>query len=222
MTKDQGHEYLKIIKKQTPFLLDDAMLKNFLKNDALGSPKIHDYSGFGRISPTTLRYIKVASDIFTLFGASPGSKMAEIGCGYGGQALVLDAVFKKAHYVLFDLLSVCALIEKYLEFHVLDGSYETTTINKFQEQESQCFDLVVSNYAFSELPKRTQMTYVDKVLSKSKKGYLTMNEMSPGRLSAKDLGSLLPKFEIFKEQPLTNPKNYIISWGHEGRLPGPA
>jgi hypothetical protein len=37
------------------------------------------------------------------------------------------------------------------------------------------YDLVISNYAFSELPRDVQINYVKSVLAPSKRGYLTMN-----------------------------------------------
>jgi hypothetical protein len=90
--------------------------------------------------------------------------------------------------------------------------------------EPKSIDLVVSNYAFSELPRNLQESYIQKVLSKSAKGYLSMNEQSnmvktkefpspPYQLE--DLRSRLPTFEVIDETPLTGPGNYIIIRGHQ-------
>jgi len=52
---------------------------------------------------------------------------------------------------MFDLLDVNKLIEKYLEHHLTNSYYKTTTINQFNNETT--FDFIISNYAFSELPK---------------------------------------------------------------------
>jgi hypothetical protein len=83
------------------------------------------------------------------------------------------------------------------------------------------WDLVISNYAFSELPSDLQKIYVEKVLSKSDRGYLVMNSgmtnysgRSGGKLTLEELRILLPEFQVFKEIPNTGPDNYVIVWGH--------
>ena len=97
---------------------------------------------------------------------------------------------------------------------------ELSTLNQSQQVK---FDLVISNYAFSELPSHIQKTYIQKVLGNAKKGYLTMNSgrgesRTDRKLKIEDLRDLLPNFEVFEERPLTNQNNYIIVWGHKGAL----
>ena len=79
----------------------------------------------------------------------------------------------------------------------------------------------MSNYAFSELPAELQKIYIEKVVSKSKRGYLIMNSglynysgRSDGKLHLAELRTLLPEFEILEEIPNTGPDNYVIVWGH--------
>jgi len=81
--------------------------------------------------------------------------------------------------------------------------------------------LVISNYAFSELPLELQKIYIEKVIRKSKRGYLIMNSgmnnfsgRSDGKLHLAELRTLLPVFEILDEIPNTGPDNYVIVWGH--------
>ena len=54
----------------------------------------------------------------------------------------------------------------------MNGAYEVTTLN---EQLPCNYDLVISNYAFSELPMLVQQAYIRKVLAYCTRGYLTMN-----------------------------------------------
>jgi putative sugar O-methyltransferase len=222
VTFEQGMEYYKIFARDSPWML--SYLEDFRKNDELGNPVTYDYPGIGTFSPTTLRYIKVASDLQRYFGDLRGARIAEIGVGYGGQLIIADKVLNFDRYYLFDLPSVLQLVEKYLDEHLLRSSYECLTIN--QAEKNKTYDLVISNYAFSELPSRLQETYIDKVLSKAKRAYLTMNSGAEQgganhvnekvKLSVSELAERLPPFKVLEEDPLTGERNYIIVWGHNG------
>ncbi len=210
-----GQKYLDIIAKQTPHFLN--LIENFRKNDLIGNPFTFNYKEVGQISPTTLRYMKVASDLQLYFGSNIGPKIAEIGVGYGGQLFVIDQVFPYKSCDLYDLPPVLELVSRYLESHIMNGSYRTTTLN--QCSGDQAYDLVISNYAFSELPAHLQVAYIKKVISKSSRGYMTMNSgmensaCTENRLTVDQLRKLLPPFEIVEENPLTFVGNYIIVWG---------
>jgi phospholipid N-methyltransferase len=210
----QGLEYLNIIKR------DSNLIKNidkFLINDQIGNPKKYYYEELKtKISPTTLRYIKVASDIKKIF-KDEITDIVEIGCGYGGQYLILDQVMKINHYILMDLPNVNKLIDKYLEHHSLNSSYETKTIDQLQSNKQ--FDLVISNYAFSELPPQTQISYIKKILLKSKNGYLTMNSGKENSVLKKhllleEIKNYIKDITILEEEPNTYEGNYIIIWGN--------
>lgn len=215
VSEDQGKDYLKILETRKDDILYSA-IDTVLTSDEVGNPIKFNYEGYSQpLSPTTLRYLKVASDLKILFGANLGN-VAEIGCGYGGQTLVNDQLLNVTSAHLFDLPFVNKLIDRYLNAHLLNGAYHTTVINK---EAPRNYDLVISNYAFSELPKKLQLVYIDKVLSKAKRGYLTMNSglansRTLGKLSIDELKKLLPKFMVIEEEPLTADQNYIIIWGH--------
>lgn len=218
VSEEDGMRYLEILNKNAPDLL--KLVDEFKINDLVGKPTLFEYPGIGRISPTTLRYMKVASDLRSLFSGSIGNRVAEIGVGYGGQLLVLDQMFAIDNYTLLDLPPVLELASKYLESHILNLSYRTLTLN--QASSGEHYDFVMSNYAFSELPKVLQLKYIEKVLSRASKGYLTMNSGRVGsaavaggnKLSLEELRTLLPPFEVVDEEPYTSPQNYIIIWGH--------
>lgn len=216
VSEKQGAEYLEVLKTNNIEIFNLA-IKTVLLSDSQGNPFKFKYNDCQiPLSPTTLRYVKVASDLEKLFGKELGD-VVEIGCGYGGQTLVNDQLLNVRKATLFDLPLVNKLIDRYLDAYLLRGAFKTTVLNKESVSE---YDLVISNYAFSELPKELQLKYIDKVLSHCKKGYLTMNdglgtERSIGKLSFKELSSFLPKFEILEEKPLTGQHNYIIVWGHD-------
>ena len=211
----QGEEYLKIVCSR-PDEIFDLALKSVFITDAIGNPYKYYYNEIEiPLSPTTLRYLKVASDLYYLFGDQL-FEIAEIGCGYGGQCLVNDSILNYKHTTLFDLPVVGDLIDKYLNQMLMNGAYNLTTLNKELPKK---YDLVISNYAFSELPRLVQIKYIDKVLTKSIRGYLTMNSgkgcrRSRGKLRLDELRKLLPPFDTIEENPQTGPDNYIIIWGH--------
>ena len=216
VSREHGEAYLQIVLARKDGLLQ-AAAETVFKSDDVGNPVKYRYEGMeGALSPTTLRYVKVASDLKGLFGDKIG-RVAEIGCGYGGQALVNDQLLTISHATLFDLPFVNELIRKYLNSMLLNGAYSVSTIN---EALPASYDLAISNYAISELPSVLQRKYIEKVVANAARGYLTMNSglsgnRSAGKLSIEQLREMLPAFEIFEEAPLTSPFNYIIVWGHD-------
>jgi hypothetical protein len=122
-------------------------------------------------------------------------------------------------YHLYDLPPVLSLVERYLESHVLNCAYKTSTLN--QNSGDEHYDLAISNYAFTELRSQLQCKYVEKILANSSKGYLTMNSgredsiFTVDKLSVDILRRKLLPFEIFEENPLTWRQNYVIVWGHK-------
>jgi len=219
VSEDQGKQYLRILESRNDGILA-AAIDTVLTSDYIGNPIKFKYEKYSKpLSPTTLRYLKVASDLKILFGSDLG-QVAEIGCGYGGQTLVNDQLLNVKSVSLLDLPFVNKLINRYLNTHLLKGAYYTSVINKEIPQD---YDLVISNYAFSELPKNVQLAYIEKVLSKAKRGYLTMNsglgnKRSNGKLSLDELRDLLPKFLVIEEEPLTMEQNYLIVWGYSKEL----
>lgn len=218
-TYADGQRYLDIINEQSPDILASDFA-SISRNDDVGGARLCKFPGVPPVSPSTLYYAKVASDLKVLFNNDIGRNIAEIGVGYGGQALILDSLFDLERITLYDLEDVCKLTTKYLESFVLRGSYKTSSLN---QEVASTYDLVLSNFAFSELPKALQLKYVQKVLGTAKRGYLTMNsgqgnhtgESEENRLVLSELERVLPKFEILSETPRTSPHNYVIVWGHD-------
>jgi hypothetical protein len=212
----RGQRYLDHVAEHYPDLLE--RYDDFRINDTVGYPRTFEFEGIGTTSPTTLRYVKVAGQIRELFGENLEGDIAEIGGGYGGQLLVLDQLVGFRRYTIFDLAPVNLLVERYLDCFVLNGGYATTTLNQCAGDHQ--FDLVISNYAFSELPQAVQQTYIAKVISRSKRGYITMNSGKPGtaffdgRMTLEQLEAALPAFEIVEENKF-GAGEYIIAWGHK-------
>jgi hypothetical protein len=191
---EEGSVSLDVVRRKAPHFLD--LIERIKRNDCVGSPVVHDYAGIGAVSPSTLRYLRVAAMLYWLFGDSPGEKIVEIGVGYGGQLMVNDLVFPIRFYELIDLSPVLELTKKYLECFVLNCGYQTATLNEKTGEDT--YDLAISNYAFSELPSHIQEAFIKKILKRSKRGFLTMNsglagtQRSKGKCSLDDLRNLLP------------------------------
>ena len=203
VTAAEGQQYLNIVQKAGQIPIDKATKSLFYANDSIGRPRMRAYTDIGKISSTNLRYLKVCSDLRQHFGDISGFRIAEIGVGYGGQTLFTDKLLGAAHFTLFDLHPVLMLVERYLESFVLNASYRLCTLNQFAK-ESASFDLVVSNYAFSELPVPLQRIYVERVLSCSRRGYLTMNASHDKQyMLFSELQNYIPKLQRYSEEPLT-------------------
>lgn len=218
----QGQAYLDIIQKRKQLQFTDADWNNFHQNDLYGNPVTFSYDINGRtmvFSPTTLRYAKVLQDIALLFDTEKIKSVAEIGIGYAGECRILTSYLKSLEsYSLFDLPEVLELAKKYLGKF---GNYITDNV-KFVDgtriEVDESYDFVMSNYAFSELIRDIQDIYLNKVILKSKAGYITWNSLSCDVLDGYSLEALLKKIPgsmVIPEEPLTKEKNCIIIWGYK-------
>lgn len=210
VTEEQGKEYLRLISADSDLL---GTMSNFKTNDDYGNPRMYEYPGIGMISPTTLRYIKVLSDLKKNFSQLDNLNICEIGVGYGGQCRVINAYYKPATYCLVDIRPALSLAQRFLDNYILPSVLIYKTMNELSRKD---YDLVLSNYAFSEIPRTIQDVYLSKVILKSKRGYMTYNEITPKEFNSYKSGELIemiPGAKILKEEPLTHPKNCVIAWG---------
>jgi len=213
VTREQGRDYLNLIERRYPHLLDHLDL--FKVNDRLGGPFTHEYRGTGSISPSTLRYVKVLGDLEALFGDTREMVIAEIGGGYGGQCRLISAYLGFAAYVIVDLEQCLGLAKKYLHQLGVEGvSFQTMS----HLRSDGIYDLVISNYAFTECTREVQEGYLDRVLARSARGYLTCNQIAPKKYrihSRQELLDSLPGSHILPEEPLTHDLNCILVWGNK-------
>jgi UDPglucose 6-dehydrogenase len=217
VTTEQGVEYLKDIINNQPLLLNQIDRFTSL-NDKIGQPFVGDFSiGSGSppngmsfaADPTTIRYIKVLSDLATLYGDLSNFNIVEIGGGFGGLATVLS-VFGFKNYYNVDLREPGLIAKKYCNkagvknFHVLAPS----ELHKLDGVE---IDLVISNYAFSECNFETQDVYIDKILSRAKRGYITHNTAEERIERTKSVIGDYKNFILFKRD-VCHKKHPIFTW----------
>lgn len=215
VTYTQGKSYLEQIQEYSPQNYIELIEKN-KANDLFGNPYEYQYPGVGRVSPTTLRYISTAIDIFETIRLNKESVVAEIGVGYGGQAAILERMYGIRNYSAFDLPSVIQLSNLYL--NGVNSKLKFTS-SGFSSDKNTTWDVVISNYAFSELHRDLQLSYIEHVIAKSKSGYMIMNSgrsnitgRSEGKLSLNEIRNYIPNLQVKEEVPLTGPDNYIIYW----------
>jgi len=215
VTYTQGKSYLEQIQKHSPQNYIESIEKN-KANDLFGNPYEYQYPGVGRVSPTTLRYISTAIDIFETIRLNKESVVAEIGVGYGGQAAILERMYGIRNYSAFDLPSVIQLSNVYL--NSVNSKLKFTS-SGLSSDKNITWDVVISNYAFSELHRDLQLSYIERVIAKSKSGYMIMNSgrsnitgRSEGKLSLNEIRNYIPNLQVKEEVPLTGPDNYIIYW----------
>ena len=209
VSEEQGRQYLRLLSRDGRAL---ANLQEAVKNDALGRPRTMRLDSGLEISPTTLRYLKVADDIERMFGGLDGASVVEIGVGYGGQCRLLDMLFTLKSYTLLDLRPVLNLAETYLSHFPLRTAVSFVTMNELAPRP---YDFAISNYAFTELSRDIQQTYYQKVLRQSGMGYITYNDIGPVEyrpMTSDELCRLLAA-TTYPEEPLTHPNNRIIAWG---------
>jgi putative sugar O-methyltransferase len=217
---EQGLAYYELIS-QNKEIMD--LFHEFKSNDLYGSPNQFFYKEIGKISPTTLRYIKVLMDICNQVGSLSNLDIVEIGGGYGGQCLIISKMFKFNSYTIIDLEEPLELAKKYLDSHGVKNVkfLNYLDLKKGISSEAQS-DLLISNYAFTECNKEIQDLYFQKLLFPAKSGYITSNADICSQITNRGcyttseiLGVLNSKFGSLKklpENPLTAIDNCIIVW----------
>ena len=166
-----------------------------------------------RFNPTSLRYVNVALDIKNKFPGRNFETITEIGPGYGGQALILENFFDIKEYRFVDLPDVNRLIKKFINLHNFKFKSSFSTIDKFNEDTKS--DLFISNYAFSELPKKIQKLSIKKIIYNSKSGYMIVNNFynfSFKFMNIKQYQKNIPGLCIHEEVPNSYIFNKILTF----------
>lgn len=209
------HDYTQIIEINCGNAFADFLKKNaskevlkklneFEKLDKIGNPLTRqNYEGLGNFSGATLRYIVIANQIKQLFSLPKNAKIVEIGAGFGGQCYVLSHLQSFSDYYIVDLPEVEPLIKKVI--NTLDVKNVTYSSEKELDLNDD-IDLVISNYAFSECDRKTQEDYFEKIIKKSKRGYIIYNQIA---YRVFGLDSLTPlEFVAMLQKNNMNPKLY--------------
>jgi len=132
-------DFLNLALANCPHYL--ANVEEFRRNESVGGPLLVNFPTVGVFAPSTLRYIKVASDIERFFGNLNGLRVAEVGAGYGGQCRILACLNRFESYTLFDLPSPSRLARRYLDCFAVPN----VVIGDIFAEHARRYDLVISN-----------------------------------------------------------------------------
>ena len=166
---EQGREYVETIQQ---YEIDEDLIETFKENDTVGGANILEFDKpFGMISPSTLRYIQNALDISYFYGEGELNKIVEIGGGYGGLCKTINCLCDFGEYHIYDMEPASRLQEKYLSNFQIDGK----VFHHSEPEELKDIDLLISNYAYSELGEKLQDLYYNNVIVNSKKVYMILN-----------------------------------------------
>jgi len=206
-----GEEYLRMLRR------DEKAYKTLISLLPIinaGGPAKYRFKSLGKISPTSIRYAKVHQDLIDLFGDLTRYSITEIGCGYGGMAIQIIFVEDICSYAVVDLPEVEDLAIKFVKTMINDSSSALVRGDRDANGE---IDLLLSNYAFSELSRELQDVYINCFLKYSARGYMIYNHINPPEFNsytAREICEMLPGAEIREEFPKTDPTNVLIVWGH--------
>jgi putative sugar O-methyltransferase len=202
-SKAQGQIYWDYIKSYCDYA--ERETKAFATNDNYGLPHTFQYDGW-QLSPTTIQYIYVVVRILNSLGESVyPSDVVEIGGGYGGQCKIFRDWYFKGSYSIIDLPEVCQLQRKYLsKFNISANIYEPDGY-----PVGRTYDLVISNYALSEVTEPLQTQYVRDILLNSTHGYITCNGPIHAILELRDK---FPALKITPDIEGERKENFIITW----------
>lgn len=215
-TFDFGRKYIENIRRDNPHLLQEPYISKFKENDLLGSAVTFEYEKDLIVSPNTLKYINVLSDLIVFFGNLDGFRIAEIGGGYGGQCKIITDYFKIENYHIVDLPEVNALTKKYLN-KLEVGNFRVSSSDELVKEN---YDLLISDYAFTELSRELQDYYKHTIIDGATNGYMHCNFIlhlmkNYNSYSLNELVSLKTNTRVLDEVPLTAPDNFLLTWKNE-------
>ena len=213
---DLALQYLQGLENWRPWrkLLESELANQFRE---IGSPPTYPFRTAGTsqvLNPTFIRYAHVAKDLEERFGSLATLKVGEIGVGFGGQTALSHEIAGLKDVILFDLPEVNELATWFLS-----KTSPNVSVKKVDGRNPlrTKVDLVVSNYAFSELNRDVQESYFQNVIQHSARGYLLWNRLSEtrqGGITAESFVSRVPNARLEPESPLSFKGNVLITWSN--------
>ncbi len=208
--KSLGSLYLDAMKSNGEVM---DKISNLHKCDSVGGPIRYRFKNLGFYSPTTIRYVYFHTQMEKLFGDLTGLRVIEIGGGFGGQAAVSTTINTKLKWTIFDLPEVTILQQKYLAKVNPDVNVIFSSGLEIKETYG---DILLSNYALSEISRELQLEYLNKVVLNCERGYMawnTISELQGGGLTLAEVLDLIPGSRAEEESPLSSEGNKIVFWG---------
>jgi len=213
----QGIEYINYIRvlcNNYNYNFNELHWNKYIKNDIYGNPnKFNYYEQLKEIelstydiSPTTLRYICFGIQILNYIQCNKinNLKILEVGGGYGGQCKILFDIclqfnIKINSYTLIDLEHVSKLQQYYLT-NLKVENIKTLSFDTCLQYVDSSYDLFISNYALGEFVTDIQNFYINNILNRCNKFFITWN--------TKPINSNLKYNNINEEIPQTGHKEF--------------
>ena len=189
----------------------DDIYSSIKKLNSIGSPNLIKIDkSIPEISSTALRYLYTGLEIknFVDNNNLKSRRIIELGCGYGGQSIILQDLIGIDTYTYVDLSEVNLLINKFISYFELDFETSFTTLEGTFEDN---YDLFISNYSFSELPLNLQKIGIKKIINSCMSGYMIINSENFNKnykfMKKNDYERLFKSFEINTENPQSSRLN---------------
>lgn len=215
---EDGWACLQTIEKDYPSLI--AQFEQFRTSDCIGGPKIYDYGNYGMFSAMTLHDIQIAGMIQKKIGHC--SRVIQIGAGYGGLCKILHDLSLFETYAIVDLPEHLSLARAVLE---RQGISNVQFISLDELEKNGQYDLVVSDWSFSEFSRPLQKMFADRILLRARAGLILghtfpkhfgVDAFSPTEIKAylkkkKDI-----PFEMY--QTSGERADYYLIWNKKNRI----
>jgi len=183
-------------------------LKKIKECDQIGNPPIPTNSV---ISTYTIRTFHTLTDLTNKLGSLENKRIVEIGSGHGGLCHMVSKFINYKSYTLIDLPAVNQLAEKYLD-NFLDLPHHKIKYMNTEHIVPRKYDVLISEYALSELDLKAQIYYFENVIKYCDQVYLAMNIWDELRKNdfKKRLKHYFSSVEEYPEQPPSKYPNYIL------------
>lgn len=187
------------------------------KGDMVGSPNRRIAIDKKRsLSTTTCRYAWNFYDMQQENLIHDDQHVVEIGGGFGGLCRMINSLSTPASYTIIDIPEVLKLARRYCEASGIDMS-RVSTIPCTEVKEIRC-DLLISNYAFTELDRIEQESYLKNIIDDATNGYITFNSNAAHKNKQYSLLELIARLEenhthvVQRNEEIYKSKNVVITW----------
>ncbi len=165
-----GHAYYEKLRTKLGDEELALMWERIIENDRYGNPELVELMPHGCAASTTMRYAWNVIDMNIHGIVLDDVDIVEVGGGYGGLCRMIYAFHKPKSYTIIDLPEALNLASRYLKCYDIDA--RMVSCYAYNEE---LIDTFISNYALTELTKSVQNEYVNKLLKRSRYGYITYN-----------------------------------------------
>jgi hypothetical protein len=213
-------EYFSLIKSKYKLTNNEIYSRVKILN-SIGSPELIKIDEvIPELSATGLRYLYTGLEIKAFLDQNnlSSSKIVELGCGYGGQSLILNDLIRIESYTYIDLPQVNPLIKQFLNNFEFSFNTNFETINTINTSNSNRIDLFISNYSFSELPGSLQKKVLKKIIRNSKAGYMIINSDNFSKeyefMKKDEYRTISNTYNIYDENPQSSSKkvNFVFEY----------